>query len=428
MSSHKVWRIELVWVIVAMTVGSLLGLIFDRALLGFSAVALLLLAYWGWYIRLIQHWLDDPEKDPPSGRGVWGLLLDSIFRLQRRNRETQSRLESALDYLQDSLASMRDGAIIVDSRDTIAWANESAHYLIGIRFPEDRNQSLLNLIRTPQFQVYYESGSYVEPLRLSASVDEERDLQFEITRFGRGDRLVFVRDITGTVRLEQMRRDFVGNVSHELRTPLTVLKGYIDTLQDLEAFSSPQYRKPLSQMHQQTIRMENLLRDLLWLSKIETFETDQKTEVINIGNMLSELISELRAGYPDREITLKIDGSTTIVGDEPELRSAFTNLVVNALKYSEQEILVSWRSSDSVSEFSVIDKGAGIAAKHIPRLTERFYRVDKSRSLAGGGTGLGLAIVKHVAAAHQAELHIRSELGVGSEFTIRFGSMRTAKD
>ena len=144
--------------------------------------------------------------------------------------------------------------------------------------------------------------------------------------------------------------------------------------------------------------------------------------------MLSEMISELRAGYPDREIALKIDGSTTIVGDEPELRSAFSNLSVNALKYSEQEILVSWRSSDSSSEFSVIDKGAGIAAKHIPRLTERFYRVDKSRSLAGGGTGLGLAIVKHVAAAHQAELHIRSELGVGSEFTIRFGSMRTAKD
>ena len=173
--------------------------------------------------------------------------------------------------------------------------------------------------------------------------------------------------------------------------------------------------------------MENLLRDPLWLSKIETFESRQKTEVVNIGNMLSEMIGELRAGYPDRKISLKIDGSTTILGDEPELRSAFSNLVVNALKYSEREVLVRWHSSDAFSAFSVTDKGAGIAAKHIPRLTERFYRVDKSRSLAGGGTGLGLAIVKHVAAAHQAELQIRSELGVGSEFTIRFGSMRSAR-
>ena len=427
MTTPKAWRRELFWVACVIVGGAFLGFLYGHMLVGFSLASFLILAYWGWYLRLIQSWLDDPETDPPSGRGVWGLLLDSIFRLQRRNRETQFRLESALDYLQDSLASMRDGAIIVDSRDTIAWANESTHYLTGIRFPEDRNQSLLNLIRTPQFQAYYESGDYVEPLRVLAGVDEERDLQFEITRFGRGDRLVFVRDISGTVRLEQMRRDFVGNVSHELRTPLTVLKGYIDTLQDLEAFSSPQYRKPLSQMQQQTIRMENLLRDLLWLSKIETFESRQKTEVVNIGNMLSEMIGELRAGYPDRKISLKIDGSTTILGDEPELRSAFSNLVVNALKYSEREVLVRWHSSDAFSEFSVTDKGAGIAAKHIPRLTERFYRVDKSRSLAGGGTGLGLAIVKHVAAAHQAELQIRSELGVGSEFTIRFGSMRSAR-
>jgi two-component system phosphate regulon sensor histidine kinase PhoR len=208
---------------------------------------------------------------------------------------------------------------------------------------------------------------------------------------------------------------------------LTVLKGYIDTLTDLEVFSARQYSKPLEQMQQQAARMENLLRDLLWLSKIETFESHRKTERVNIGSVLSEMVDELRAAYPERTVALKIEGDTTIIGDEPELRSAFSNLIVNALKYSDKEVAVVWHAGADVSEFSVVDQGSGIAAKHIPRLTERFYRVDKSRSQNSGGTGLGLAIVKHVAAAHQAELVIESELGRGSRFGVRFYSARKGR-
>jgi two-component system phosphate regulon sensor histidine kinase PhoR len=421
------WRGELLGGFAVVAICTLLGGLFQQAVLGFALANVGILLYWSWHLRMVQRWLDRPLEDPPTGRGVWGHLLDSIFRLQRQNREAQSRLESALDYLQDSLASMRDGGIIVNNRGGIAWANASADYLLGIRFPEDRGQSLLNLVRMPEFQSYYESEDFTHPLRVTNVSEDERSLQFEITRFGAGDRLVFVRDITDTVRLEQMRRDFVGDVSHELRTPLTVLKGYIDTLTDLEVFSARQYSKPLEQMQQQAARMENLLRDLLWLSKIETFESHRKTERVNIGSVLSEMVGELRAAYPERTVALKIEGDTTIIGDEPELRSAFSNLIVNALKYSDKEVAVVWHAGADVSEFSVVDQGSGIAAKHIPRLTERFYRVDKSRSQNSGGTGLGLAIVKHVAAAHQAELVIESELGRGSRFGVRFYSARKGR-
>jgi two-component system phosphate regulon sensor histidine kinase PhoR len=235
-----------------------------------------------------------------------------------------------------------------------------------------------------------------------------------------GDRLVFARDVTRTFRLEQMRRDFVGNVSHELRTPLTVIKGYIETLQSLEEFSATRFQRPLEQMSQQALRMENLVTDLLWLSRIEAVETLRKTELIDVPALIVGIVAELQPAFPDRLIALNQESEAAIRGDERELHSALSNLVINALKYSDGDVRLRWWSTENSAMFSVSDMGIGIEPHHIARLTERFYRVDKSRSNAGGGTGLGLAIVKHVANSHQAELTIDSEVGVGSCFSLAF--------
>jgi two-component system phosphate regulon sensor histidine kinase PhoR len=236
---------------------------------------------------------------------------------------------------------------------------------------------------------------------------------------------VFVKDVTEQDRLERMRRDFVGNVSHELRTPLTVIKGYTETLQTLMPASDSTLQKSLSVMDTQLVRMESLVSDLLWLSTIENVEGERKEGQIDMGALLSDAVMELAAVWPDRSLDLQITSAQQILGDDNELRSAISNLIVNALKYGENSpVVVRWIDTTVGPALLVEDKGPGIAAKHIPRLTERFYRVDKSRSLATGGTGLGLAIVKHVAVSHEAKLFVDSELGRGSCFRLVFPSSR----
>jgi two-component system phosphate regulon sensor histidine kinase PhoR len=219
-----------------------------------------------------------------------------------------------------------------------------------------------------------------------------------------------------------MRQDFVGNVSHELRTPLTVLKGYVETLQSVDAEIVAPIARPLSQMDMQVARMEMLLKDLLWLSRIESIEHSDKTTWVDMCDLTADLVEDLRAAWPERPITLQHDFGGLVLGDPMELHSAVSNLVVNALKYSapESEVIIEWTLREGRPTLSVVDKGDGIDPIHIPRLTERFYRVDKSRSQRTGGTGLGLAIVKHVAVAHNAELKIESKLGQGSKFSLVF--------
>ena len=419
-SSTRTWLKEIHRALLLVTIFLVVGWLLKHPIVGLALGCAIVTLYWGYHLRLIQDWLENPEAIPPKTIGLWGLILSDIQSLQRRNREVQSRLKSALDYLQEALASMRDASIIVDNHGNIAWANDSANFLLGIHFPSDRGQPLLNLIRFSQFQQYFEAEDYSSPLRIVPIGESGRCLQFEISHFGVGDRLIFVHDVTETFKLEQIRRDFVGNVSHELRTPLTVIKGYIDTLQGVKAFENPKFQRPLEQMNEQADRMENLLRDLLWLSRIETLETQRKSELVDIAKLVQESTNELRTGYAERTIELALKCDRSVFGDRLELHSAFSNLIVNALKYSNDVVNVHWFERDGQGIFAVRDRGAGIAPQHIPRLTERFYRIDKSRSQRIGGTGLGLAIVKHVATAHQAELKIDSTVGEGCTFSLVF--------
>ena len=422
MTFLKHWWLALFRVLAILGVGAALGFFFGSVASGLLVSLMVVLLYWSYQMFRVEQWLSEVSEEPPQAAGVWGLLFDYIHRLQSQSAEAQGRLESSLHYLQDSLKSMRDAAIITDPWGNIAWMNDSAGSLLGISLDKDEGRPLVSKMRLPNFSDYLAVGDYKVPLRIPPSSEQKRCLQVEVSSFGGGDKLIFIKDITEQYKLEMMRRDFVGNVSHELRTPLTVLKGYVENLQSLDSDLVSKIQRPLVQMDMQVGRMEVLLKDLLWLSRIETIEGADKTLPINMTDLVAEIIEDLRAAYPERKIDTHLEHDDVILGDATELHSAVSNLVVNALKYSGHDDLVTveWKLDSGLPTLTVRDEGEGIKPQHIPRLTERFYRVDKSRSQATGGTGLGLAIVKHVAVSHNAELLIDSVYGQGSVFSMVF--------
>jgi two-component system phosphate regulon sensor histidine kinase PhoR len=400
-----------------------LGWYYDEPLWAVVVALLAVIGYWLRQMHRVQQWLGSPGQPPPEMYGFWGDILSEIYQLQKKGREARARLQSTVDYLQDSFTSMRDGVAIVDDHGVLKWFNQAAQILLGLR-AADRGQTLMNLVRSPEFLRYFNRGEFSAPLEYRIAGDAGTWLRVEITRFGDGDRLLFIRDVTASVRMEKVRKDFVANVSHELRTPLTVISGYLGTFLSDTSKLEPRYIKPLQQMLQQAERMENLLKDLLWLSRIESEQGVEIHTAVDIRALLAELQDELGTAYPQRKVELELATDHKVTGDYRELYSAVSNLVVNAIKYSRDDsvVTVSWREQDGGCQLTVTDRGIGIDAAHIPRLTERFYRVEDSRSSASGGTGLGLAIVKHVAASHGARLQIVSKLGRGSSFSLVFPS------
>lgn len=421
------WYKELQTLVLLLLIAAAIGWVIGATAEALTVVLLFFVFGYLWQLRRVLQWIDHPESEPPEGSGIWGMMLDQMYAIQRHNRDARSRLQHTVDYLRDSFRSLRDGALLIDQKGLIEWSNSSAEYLLGLRYPQDKGQNLLSLVRYPEFSSYMIVGDYTEPLTFSTNDFPARHLQVEVSSFGIGDRLILVRDVTQLVQIEQTRQDFVGNVSHELRTPLTVISGYLDTLLSQSEMLPAALIKPLEQMAQQSQRMENLVRDLLWLSKIEATATKKRVrEQVDLAALCSEVVEDLRGGYPSRAIEYRCAvPNAKIEGDYRELFSALSNLVVNALKYSPEgkPVSLTLSETDKALCIEVCDKGMGIAEEHIPRLTERFYRVDESRSFAGGGTGLGLAIVKHVAASHEAQLKIESELGAGSCFSLSFHRM-----
>lgn len=422
MSLAGSWRAELRKLLLVAAASAALGYASGYTLEIFAAAVSAVAVSWLWQLWRMRRWLEDPNEAPPEASGIWGLIYDTIYGLQRENREARGRLQSTVDYLQSSFSSMRDGVVILTQNGAIEWCNGAAGGLLGLQYPRDRGQPVLNLLRWPAFSEYFLQGEFQTPLQLPTSAEEKQILQIDITTFAGGDFLLFARDVTRVVQIEQMRRDFVGNVSHELRTPLTVFKGYLDTIRGSEGMVDPRLQRPLEHMEAQVQRMESLLSDLLWLSRLESVREERRSEPVDMRALLEELREELRQSFPDRLLVLQIDSDEAVTGDYKELRSAVSNLVINALKYSadDKPVEVCWEGEEDALVLRVVDQGVGIGEQHLPRLTERFYRVDDSRAAATGGTGLGLAIVKHVAASHRAELLVESELGRGSTFRLRF--------
>ncbi|VXC86274.1 sensory histidine kinase in two-component regulatory system with PhoB [Pseudomonas sp. 8Z] len=374
----------------------------------------------------LHKWLREhrPDEPPPDGYGLWGEVFDSIYHLQRRNQKARGRLQAVIDRVQESTAALKDAVVMLDSQGNLEWWNLAAETLLGLKTPQDSGQPLANLVRDPRFKEYFERGNYADSLEIPSPVNDRRYLQIHITQYGNREHLLLVRDITRLHQLEQMRKDFVANVSHELRTPLTVIAGYLETLLDNVDAINPRWLRALQQMQQQGARMQTLLNDLLLLAKLEATDYPSGNQPVAVDLLLLSIKNDAQALSADRHhrISLEADPHLKLKGSEAELRSAFSNLVFNAVKYTpaDGEIRIRWWSDERGAHLSVQDSGMGIEAKHLPRLTERFYRVDSSRASTTGGTGLGLAIVKHVLLRHRGHLEISSVVGRGSTFTCQF--------
>jgi two-component system phosphate regulon sensor histidine kinase PhoR len=321
-----------------------------------------------------------------------------------------------------------EAIVLLDEADRIGWCNPRAETDLGLNLGDDKGHQVTNLIRQPEFVAYLEARDFTEPIVIRTHTERgDAVLSVKIVPYGEREKLLMAHDITGWERLEIMRKDFVANVSHELRTPLTVVSGFLETLTDLDGSDPEMTRRSLYLMNQQTQRMNSLVEDLLTLSKLESTHNPTREEEVNVPELMQSLYQDAQALSSGRhQISLHVDSEQWLRGSTDELHSGLGNLVSNAVRYTPERgsISLHWEVRDGDPVFSVRDSGIGIEAQHISRLTERFYRVDRSRSRETGGTGLGLAIAKHVLMRHQAQLQVDSEFGKGSTFSAIFPSNR----
>ncbi|MEE2001186.1 phosphate regulon sensor histidine kinase PhoR [Alkalimonas sp. MEB108] len=418
LSKWKVLRRVALFLLLALGAGWL----FDAAWQFCLLVALVLLGWHYKHIFMLDRWLwQDKKLTPPAGDGVWQQVFDGIYTQQRRDRKKRKELRALVRRFRDGAEALPEAIVVLSKDWTIIWCNQLAQILVGLRWPSDHAQRIDNLIRHPEFQQYLQQGDFKAALELASPMNEELTLEFRLIPYGESEQLLIVRDITHLKQLEQIRKDFVANVSHELRTPLTVLQGYLEVMEADELPEQGVWRKAHPVMLEQTRRMDSLVQQLLTLSRIESSSRGNFDTVVDVPAML--VVLQLEAETLNREkqhrIQFDIEPGLKVKGIAEELRSAFSNLVTNAIKYTPpgSDIQVSWKRQHQKAVFAVNDNGDGIAPQHVKRLTERFYRVDSARSRANGGSGLGLAIVKHVLSRHNSRLIIFSAPKEGSSFS-----------
>jgi two-component system phosphate regulon sensor histidine kinase PhoR len=409
-----------IWALVVLAIGWLAG---HPAL--FLAIYLAaVLAFQTWNLLRFERWLRNRSvAKPPNMSGLWGETLATTNRLYQRKRFHKRRVMSLLRELRRMTSAMPDGAILLGPAREILWFNRTAARYLELRRKLDHGIRIDNLIRNPELVEYLDRNGAGAPPRIHMPKHGDRWFAFNlVTTSNWGLQLLMVRDVTTEARLENMRRDFVANASHELRSPLTVIGGYLDSLADDPTLDAG-WREPVHEMRRQSDRMRNIVQDLLELSRLEASTGAAERAPVDVGGMLA-LIRKEALSRPDRpaEVNLAIENDEFLLGAENELHSVFQNLVSNAVKYTPRDgrIDVRFWTDASGAHVSVADTGIGIPASHIPRLTERFYRVDAGRSRKMGGSGLGLAIVKHALQRHGAQLDIASEEGRGSVFTCHF--------
>lgn len=420
----RAWFSELL-ALATLLLGALLAALLFGHLPWMLLLALVLfLARWAVQLVRLDRWLRSRRRNPPASWGLWGYLFDDYYRLRRRHNESKKRLAAVIREFREATAAMPDGTLVLDREFRILWCNSAAVDLVRLNSRNDFGQPVSNLIRSPRFVDYLESGDYDTPVEIRSPVDQSRRLMLRLVPYGNEQYLLMIRDVTRLHRLQAMRRDFVANASHELRSPLTVLGGYLDSMAD-DRDLDPAWRRPVRQMQAQCQRMKNLVGDLLELSRLETEETAAPMdEPVNMPGLIRRLGRDAVLADADAHpLEFDIDSEHGLLGVENELYSALANLVTNAFRYSREgrPVRVIWRdASDGGACFEVVDQGIGIDRRHLPFITQRFYRVDSSHSRASGGTGLGLAIVKHVLKRHGARLEVESEPGEGSVFRCHF--------
>ena len=393
------------------------------AALAMFAVGTLAIVVWHLaQLDLLARWATGALEDPvPEGRGPWAFAYDALYRRVRLRSARQRDLRLALDRFVSGAEALPEGVVVLDAVNRIQWANPRAQAHLGVDAHKDAGAPVINLVRQPAFVQYLAGSDFSEPVVIESQREAGTTLSIQIVPFGVEEKLMMSRDITRLEAVARIRRDFIANVSHELKTPLTVLTGFLETLADMK-LEERQRQRYLALMAEQARNMQRLVDDLLALSALESEDSVSHEAEFAIVPLLLQVSADAKALSGGRhEITLDIRDPANVIGSRDELASAFGNLVSNAVRYTPDggRIALDWWVTPDGGEFSVVDTGIGIAAEHIPRLTERFYRVDRSRSRATGGTGLGLAIVKHVLMRHQAELAIDSAPAQGSRFTVR---------
>ncbi|MBS1132060.1 MAG: sensor signal transduction histidine kinase [Proteobacteria bacterium] len=376
----------------------------------------------------LDRWSHNPVVDASlEGEGAWDGIFGRLYRHEKDLREQIAQRDHEIAMLIAAGQALTDGVVLLDLHDQIIFCNTTAETQLGLVIRTDRGQSVANIVRQPEFVAYLEEGDFSRPLTMRTERREDRVFSIHIIPYAGNRRLMQIKDVTQTDRLDRMRRDFVANVSHELRTPLTVLAGFLETLQEFDVDREERNRY-IDMMSEQSKRMQSIVQDLLTLSSIESAPPPE-SDPVDMVNLLDKLRRDAEALSAGRHtIIVETDGQGDLRGSEPELISAFGNLVANAVRYTPAggTIRISWHATPQGAEFAVQDTGIGIDPKHIPRLTERFYRVDRGRSRDAGGTGLGLAIVKHSLNRHQAQLEVKSTPGTGSRFAAKFPASRVA--
>ncbi len=382
-------------------------------------------------LHQFDHWLRNRNRrDPPDAGGLWGDLVSQVSRLHRRKQFHKKRLLSLFRELRRSTASMPDGVVALNAANEIVWFNRKAAELLGLKRKTDFGIPIAGLLRVPAFSRYLAKGDYSASLRVPPRVGDATTLEFQGVPYGEGQVFLLVRDVTRQSQLETMRKDFVANASHELRSPLTVISGYLETLA-LDDTLPDDLRAPISEMRRQSERMTTIISDLLELSRLEATDEQVVGTPIDVAGLLALLRKDLAArDAKAHAVELRIESPDGLMGDQGLIHSAFWNLVDNAAKYTPPggTITLRWWTDDDGGHFSVTDTGPGIAAEHLPRLTERFYRVDPGRARDKGGSGLGLAIVRHVLQKHGGELKIESVEGRGSTFSCHFAPLRLVRE
>ena len=410
----------------------LLGMIFDAAIvLGlYSAILLGIVIYHVYTLYCLDQWLRHPDysySTVPDRSGLWGVVFARLARFVRRSDKERLGLNISLERLQRATSALPEGIVILDDKNQIEWCNSSAELHLGLNLGMDAGQHITRMVRQVRFVAYLDTGDFSKPFLLNQTRFHDTLLSIQIVPYGDREKLLISRDVTRFEKLEIMRRDFVANVSHELRTPLTVIGGFLETLLEENRLSEGGDKKVLRLMFDQATRMRRLVEDLLILSRLENAGNNLAEEKVDVVRLLQALYQEAQSLSAGRHtISLDLASHAMLLGSEDELRSAFENLVSNAVQYTPENgvISIGWMVENEKGLFYVQDSGIGIEPDHIPRLTERFYRVDRSRSRETGGTGLGLAIVKHVLNRHQASMEIISQPGSGSIFRMWFPASR----
>lgn len=423
----SMWTFALVRLAGILIAGLAVGLLVGPIWLWLLVAACFYVAWQLANLYRLDRWLRlRSQIDPPNLGGIWGDVIGQVVRLHRRKQYHKQRLVELYRELRRSTAALPDGVIILSTQSEIVWFNRQAARLLGLKRPVDLGLRIDNLIRTPEFVKYLHGDDFATPLVIRPPAHADVYLALQLVPYGAGQSLLLVRDVTRQRRLEAMRKDFVANASHELRTPLTVISGYLDVLADDPSIDE-MWSGPIRDMRAQAQRMNTIIADLLVLSRLESTDGEAARDAVDVPSMLERLHRDaLASADRPRHVVLELETTEGLFGAAHELESAFTNLLVNGMKYTQAEgtVRMRWWGDAEGAYFSVIDSGIGIPAEHIPRLTERFYRVDAGRSRGQGGSGLGLAIVKHALQRHGGWLDVQSSEGKGSTFTCHFPQPR----